>query len=376
MIYERLQDYLNKRESENALRHLKTENKLIDFCSNDYLGFSRNETLQKNILAATEKMHFHLNGSTGSRLISGNTAFTEELEKRIADFHNAEAALLYNSGYDANIGLFSSVSKRNDVVFYDELVHASIHDGLRMNHLAKTYSFKHNSVEDLKSKLKLASGEVFVVIESVYSMDGDLAPLKEIAIACEEYGWNLIVDEAHATGVVCRKGEGLVQLEELEEKVFARVHTFGKAMGCHGAIVLGNNMLRDYLINFSRSFIYTTALPIHAQVAIDEGYKFLNNNAQLVGELKSKITFFKNALKLNVMEKIIAFDSAIISLLYPGNENVKQLGQQIQQAGFDVKPILHPTVPKGAERLRICVHIYNRESELEQLANLLNQYVK
>ena len=376
MINDRLQNALNKREEDNALRRLKTENQLIDFCSNDYLGFSRNELLRNIIFETAEKTSFHLNGSTGSRLISGNSSFTENLEQRIAAFHNVEAALLYNSGYDANIGLFSSVPKRNDTVFYDELIHASIHDGLRMNHFAKSISFKHNDINDLKNKLNLALGEVFVVIESVYSMDGDLAPLKEFATLCEENHWNLIVDEAHATGVIGKKGEGLVQLEHLEKKVFARVHTFGKAMGCHGAVILGSSLLRDYLINFSRSFIYTTALPAHAQIAIDEGYKFLTKNSYLVNELKDKISLFRKTSTNTVREKVIAFDSAIISLLYPGNEKVKELAKRIQYAGFDVKPILHPTVPKGAERLRICLHIFNTDDDIIKLVELLNQHIQ
>ena len=376
MINDRLQNALNKREEDNALRRLKTENQLIDFCSNDYLGFSRNELLRNIIFETAEKTSFHLNGSTGSRLISGNSSFTENLEQRIAAFHNAETALLYNSGYDANIGLFSSVPKRNDTVFYDELIHASIHDGLRMNHFAKSISFKHNDINDLKNKLNLALGEVFVVIESVYSMDGDLAPLKEFATLCEENHWNLIVDEAHATGVIGKKGEGLVQLEHLEKKVFARVHTFGKAMGCHGAVILGSSLLRDYLINFSRSFIYTTALPTHAQIAIDEGYKFLTKNSYLVNELKDKISLFRKTSTNKIREKVIAFDSAIISLLYPGNEEVKELAKQIQSAGFGVKPILHPTVPKGAERLRICLHIFNTDDDIIKLVELLNQHIQ
>ncbi len=376
MINDRLQKYLTKRKTDNALRQLKPESNLIDFCSNDYLGFSRNEQLKKIIFESAEKMPFHLNGSTGSRLISGNTSFTEELEKRLAAFHNSDAALLFNSGYDANIGLLSSVPKRNDVIFFDELVHASIHDGIRMNHLAKSFPFKHNDVNDLKNKKRLASGEVFVIVESVYSMDGDLSPLTEFAVVCEKKNWNLIVDEAHATGVIGKNGGGLVQHENLEQKVFARVHTFGKAMGCHGAVVLGNNLLRDYLINFSRSFIYTTALPAHALVAIDEGYKFLSNNVTLVNELKRKISLFKDSTGKKVREKIIAFDSAIISLLYPGNENVKQLAKQIQDAGFDVKPILNPTVHVGAERLRICLHTYNTGEEILKLVELLNKHIQ
>src|SRR5207249_2240995 len=156
---------------------------------------------------------------------------------------------IFNSGYDANTGLLSCVPLRGDTIIYDYLSHASIRDGIRLS-LALSFSFRHNDLEDLEKKLKMASGNIFVVTESVFSMDGDKAPLQQLINLCQQYHANVIVDEAHATGVIGNKGEGLVQALGLQKKCFARVHTFGKACGVHGAIILGTGILRHYLINF------------------------------------------------------------------------------------------------------------------------------
>ncbi|MGZ5245809.1 MAG: aminotransferase class I/II-fold pyridoxal phosphate-dependent enzyme, partial [Flavitalea sp.] len=250
----RIKERLERRMAENAKRFLRTTEGMVDFCSNDYLGIATNQLLKESINGELST------GSGGSRLLSGNYELIERTEDRIAAFHGAEAGLIFNSGYDANLGLLSCIGQKGDTYLYDNLSHASIRDGIRLS-FAESFSFMHNDVEDLERKLKSATGQVTVVTESVFSMDGDLAPLKEIAELCQRYEAFLIVDEAHATGIVGASGEGLVQELKLNEKCFARVHTFGKAVGTHGAIVLGSCELRDYLINFSRAFMYTTALP-------------------------------------------------------------------------------------------------------------------
>src|SRR5690606_18769580 len=188
-------------------------------------------------------------------------------EDYIKEFHGSEAALIYNSGYDANIGFFSSVPQRGDIILYDELVHASIREGIRLSH-ARAFKFKHNDLQDLDSLLlkynskqdNLDQRYIYVVTESVFSMDGDTALLEGLTNITDIQGAYLIVDEAHATGVFGKKGQGLVQHLDLQKRVFARIITFGKAMGAHGAVITGSKLLGDYLINFSRSFIYTTAL--------------------------------------------------------------------------------------------------------------------
>jgi 8-amino-7-oxononanoate synthase len=274
-------ELLEKRRSAGLLRSLKTPENLIDFCSNDYLGLARSVTLRQTIEQSVAVHSNRLNGSTGSRLLAGNSALAEELETELAAFHDTEAALIFNSGYDANVGLLASLPQRGDTLLTDDLIHASMIDGARLS-VANRFKFRHNDLDDLENRLKRATGTVYVAIESVYSMDGDLAPLTEIVELCEHYEAALIVDEAHATGVFGPQGGGLVQSLGLQKRVFARVHTFGKALGVHGAAVVGSASLRDFLINFARSFVYSTALPPHSLLAIHSVYRFYRRTSPLL----------------------------------------------------------------------------------------------
>jgi 8-amino-7-oxononanoate synthase len=362
-----LQQQLTEREEKGLLRKLTNLNLPFDFCSNDYLGFARSEELQKNIEQEVKK-HKTKNGAGGSRLLSGNTTYIEETEQFIADFHQAESGLIFNSGYDANIGLLSSVPQRGDTIISDELIHASLIDGIRLSH-ANRLKFKHNNTDDLENKLKTTLGNRFVVVESVYSMNGDTAPLVEIAKICKQYNANLIVDEAHATGIFGRQGRGLVQQLNLEKEVFASVVTFGKALGIHGAIVLGSSILRDYLINFSRSFIYTTAAPLHNIIAVKNAYLMLaQSDKHLL--INKKIELY-NQLIQPIKQCIIPSESAIQTIVFNNNKSTKAAAQHLQKNGFDVKAILSPTVPEGTERLRICLHTYNSDEEIKELVNHL-----
>jgi 8-amino-7-oxononanoate synthase len=364
-----LKDALDKRRSDGSFRTLKVLHDMTDFCSNDYLGFSSTGDLHARILEFNQKQPKQIvEGSTGSRLISGNSAVTESLEDFIASYHDAEASLVFNSGYDANVGLFSSIPKRGDTIFYDELVHASIRDGIRLSY-AKAYSFRHNDVEHLKELFKLATGNVYIAVESVYSMDGDQSPLKVLSAFCEEKDANLIVDEAHATGVFGPQGKGCVSGNFIEKKVFARVHTYGKALGTHGAAVVGSKLLKDYLINFARSFIYTTALPYHSLIAIRCAYALLSESEETNKSLHKNINLFKKLVSENNELNITRSSSAIQSIIIPGNEKVIAIAKAIQIKGFDVRPILSPTVPAGKERLRICIHSFNEEDEIRNLVN-------
>src|SRR5688572_20783050 len=222
-------------------------------------------------------------GSTGSRLFSGNTNFTEEAERQIALFHHAESALIFNSGYDANLGILSSVPQQNDLILYDELVHGSVHDGIRLSK-ATHYKFRHNdlsSLEELIHRHQKNYENVYVVVESVYALDGDTAPLLELVEICKpSKNIFLIVDEAHAIGVFGNQGRGLCNALAIEHKCFARIYTYGKAMGCHGAAIVGSEVLRTFLINFARSFIYTTALPYYCIDAIRHAYQLLIETRQ------------------------------------------------------------------------------------------------
>jgi 8-amino-7-oxononanoate synthase len=359
-----LHQKLEERRELDALRRLRLPEGKVDFCSNDYLGVARNALIEGEMGLGD------VHGSGGSRLLAGNYILIEETEKAIAAFHSAPAGLIYNSGYDANVGLLSCVARRGDIVLYDALSHASIRDGVRLS-FAKANSFLHNDCGDLERRLSSAREEgarIFVVTESVFSMDGDLAPLEEMADLCRRYGAQLIVDEAHATGVIGAAGEGLVPRMGLQGECFARIHTFGKAMGCHGAIVLGSGTLREYLINFSRAFIYTTALPPASVRAIATAYRLVPHLKAERNQLQRLIERFRAAA--------IGFgrlDSAtpIQGVVVPGNTEVKKVAAHLQDAGLDVRPILYPTVEKGKERLRIVLHSFNSEQEVDRLTALL-----
>lgn len=358
---------LERRQLQHALRELKLPPPhMVDLCSNDYLGLARGAAMQEAVHALLmERPYMH--GSTGSRLLAGNYAWIEEAESNLAAFHEAPAGLIYNSGYDANVGLFSCVPQKEDTVIYDQLIHASIRDGIRLSR-AQAFSFLHNDVQDLEKKLQRASGKIFVAVESVYSMDGDMAPLRPIAAACEKAGALLIVDEAHATGVVGERGEGLVQALGLVPACFARVHTFGKALGCHGAVVLGSDTLRRYLLNFSRSFIYTTALPPTAIAAVMASYNLFPYMKEAREHLAALIARFRqNTSQLQVLPG----ETPIQIVMTPGNEFTRRQAATLQNAGLDVRPILHPTVPKGQERLRIVLHSFNTFDEVDQCTQLL-----
>jgi len=366
-----LQQKLNERTENGLLRKLTNASLPFDFCSNDYLGFARSLALKSLIEEQIQQIKPFKNGSGGSRLLSGNHSYTEETEKFIASFHKAEAGLIFNSGYDANVGLLSSIPQRGDTIITDELIHASLIDGARLSY-AERFKFKHNDLNDLEQKLKSAKGIIYVVIESVYSMDGDLAKLAEINELCQKYEANLIVDEAHATGIFGIKGDGLVSLLGLENDVFARVITFGKTIGTHGAIILGSENLRNYLINFARSFIYTTSAPLHNIVAVNCAYQLLNKGDYQV-EIKQNIDLYNTLIQELKLPRIQS-NSAIQTILFNNNETTKNAAKSLQDKGFDVKAILSPTVAEGKERLRICLHSYNADKEITELVNHLKHF--
>jgi 8-amino-7-oxononanoate synthase len=368
-----LQQQLSLRTENGLERKLTSSDLPFDFCSNDYLGFARSLVLKELINEKIEQIPKLKNGSTGSRLLTGNHPYTEETEQFIANFHEASAGLIFNSGYDANIGLLSSIPQRGDTIIADELIHASLIDGARLSY-AERYKFRHNDLIDLEQKLKLAKGLIYVVVESVYSMDGDIAPLAEINSLCRLYGANLIVDEAHATGVIGTKGKGLVVELGLQNDVFARIVTFGKAIGAHGAIVLGSEALRNYLINFARSFIYTTAAPLHQIVTINCSYQLLakgDEKQQLTHKIELYNQLIQELIPVAIGIPTIQSFSSIQTILFNSNENARQASAKLQLAGFDVKAILSPTVPLGKERLRICLHTYNSDDEIRSLVNHL-----
>lgn len=365
-LYHRLEEKLSEREKENAFRKFVLPNKnLIDFYSNDYLGLAKENHFEVNVSSSW--------GSTGSRLLGGNSESHEKFEKFLSEFHQCEAALLFNSGYSANTGLFSCLLTKGDTYIFDELCHASIRDGMRLNH-ATSWSFLHNDVDDLEKKLQLAKGRVVVIVESVYSMDGHFAPLQKIVALKEKYDFDIVVDEAHAVGLFGKQGRGIVNEEQIEDRIFARVITFGKALGSHGAAVLGSEKLKNYLINFSRPFIYTTALPPIAIEHLQYQYETMMKMDEEREKLKSLIQFYRKELikHSKILKNSLESFSSIQSILIPGNDQVKLVAEKLKQNGLDVRPILSPTVPEGKERLRICLHVFNTEEEIVKLINIIS----
>lgn len=379
-----LQQKLQLRTESNALRKLPIPVNGIDFSSNDYLGFAKSEEIFDTAHKYLITNNIKINGATGSRLISGNHNLYAIAENYIANFHQSETALIFNSGYDANVGFFSAVPQRNDIILYDELCHASIRDGIQMSH-AKSYKFIHNDyeyLEKLLQKLPTKNSElptIYIVTESVFSMDGDAPNMEILVQISEKFNAFLVVDEAHALGVFGRSdtfgGEGLVQSQNLQDKIFARIITFGKGLGCHGAAILGNSDLKEYLVNFARSFIYTTGLSPHSVATILVAYQNLNQSCELK-KLKENISFFNQQKQLLGIKSLFVYSkSAIHSAIIPGNEKVKQIASQLQEKGFEVKAILSPTVPEGQERLRFCLHSYNTEKEMEEVLIELSKLV-
>jgi 8-amino-7-oxononanoate synthase len=371
MLPDKLQALLGMRHFSGSLRKLTVNKGLVDFSSNDYLGFSK--------LPVTAS--HSSNGATGSRLISGHSELHDQVENQIAAFHNAPAALLFNSGYDANIGLIPALTDRADLILFDQLVHASIRDGIQLSQ-AKSLKYRHNDFDHLEILLSKFSEEeereVYVITESVFSMDGDMPDLKKLVELVMRFeNAHLILDEAHALGVIGKSGAGLAHELDVENDIFARVVTFGKGLGCHGAAVLGSGDLKEYLINYARSFIYTTALPEHSLRSIAYGYRTLSQGEDAVSRLTHNIGLFnklvlQNGLRLRFRESETAIQVCII----PKNDKVKKAARVLQEHGYDVRAILSPTVSQGEERLRVCIHSYNTGNEMENMLKLLAKTLK
>lgn len=358
---------LARREQECLTRKLLTEKLPADFFSNDYLGLARSQELSLAIAQAHRDLAAG-NGSTGSRLLSGNDAFTQEVEAGLSNIFNSEACLIFNSGYAANLAVLSSVPQKGDTVLYDNLSHASLKDGARLS-LATRHSFRHNDLSDLEQKIQSAKGKIFIVVESIYSMDGDTCPLLEIVELAEKYNAFIVLDEAHSTGVTGAQGAGYAVAKGLQAKVDIRIYTFGKGMGVHGACVAGSTSLIQYLINFSRPFIYTTAPSPHEVISIHCAFQFLARHIHLQDALQEKTRIYLSAV--GSLPNRTASTSAIQTLLCPGNENARRVATTLRQKGFDVRPILYPTVPRGWERLRICLHAFNTDEDIRSLTDVI-----
>ncbi|KAI1488617.1 pyridoxal phosphate-dependent transferase [Biscogniauxia mediterranea] len=409
---------LAARKSRSQLRSLTSfPASNADFSSNAYLSLSLIPELRRAYLSYLEA-HASLSspsppllGSGGSRLLDGNSQFISELEKEIAAFHSAPSGLLFNSGFDANVGLFSCVPQPGDIIVYDELIHASVHDGMKLSRASRKLPFNHNSVIDQPSTsgtiksldallLELSGGEagrevrdgkinVFIAIEGVYSMDGDVAPLKEIVASVRHRlprgNGYIIIDEAHSTGIFGKQGRGLACELGVEDDMFIRLHTFGKAMSSSGAIVLCSPTVREYLINYARTLIYTTAMPFSCLANIKVTYSYLASGQvdALLHHLYSLVRhthhlFAAICSRRQVPPEVLSVNqhpprSPIIPVF---TSDPRSLAQYCQERGFTVRPIVAPTVPRGKERVRVCVHAGNTMAEVEALSQVIEDWVQ
>lgn len=394
---------LTRRKSQSTIRSLTTNPpNSVDFSSNDFLSLASSQELRQSFLKELQSDSAVSNtGSGGSRLLDGNSEYAECLERDIAHFHNAPTGLLCNSGFDANVGLFSCLPQTGDVIVYDEFIHASVHDGMKLSRARQCLPFAHNSVDALQDVLRQCLEEdallrqgrrsIFIAVESVYSMDGDIAPLRDIVAAVKarlpEGNGHLIVDEAHSTGVFGPKGSGLVCELGLEHEFMIRLHTFGKAMACNGAILLCKPLIRQYLVNYARPLIYTTFMSYPALAAIRASYNFLMqgkgealawNLQVLIRSLHVRLLEMQASLCLPTNYKHllqspeVCPQTPIFAVL---SSEPKALAAHCQQQGFVVRGIVPPTVPVGAERIRICLHAGNSMEQIDALVRTIRIWV-
>lgn len=346
---------LNERITNGQLRSLNHFSSPIDFFSNDYLG-----------LSSVKPKSISHKGSTGSRLLSGTSLISLETEFKLAKFFDCEAALIFNSGYSANLGVYSCIPSRGDTIIYDEYVHASIRDGIRLS-FAESLSFKHNDLTDLEKTLKKSKGNCYIAVESLYSMEGDMAPLRGMLNLADKYDAKLIVDEAHAVGVFGENGKGIVHARAIQERIFIRIVTFGKAYGFHGAAVLSDEKTKQYLVNFSRPFIYTTA-PSEDFYHRIQAVVFRKDIYSRQKALHDNLTFFRE----QESEMLLSEPNSPIQVLRGVDlERLQIIAKRCIEKDIFTKLIFSPSVPKGKECLRFCFHSFNTTQEISLLKNIL-----
>lgn len=423
---------LARRKSLGKLRRLtNAPPNSVDFSSNGYLSLSTNPVIQKAFLSrlqaqvATSENRNGIRprsilGSGGSRLLDGNSSFAESLESKIATFHNVEAALLFTSAYDANTGLFGCVPQPGDVIVYDELIHASVHEGMRLSRATKRISFAHDSISEshrgrstndgfgqpgLQSRarsldevlgqlsrdkcISSCKTNVFICVEGLYSMDGDVPLLKELVETVDRHlpsgNGYIIVDEAHSVGVFGDDGRGLVCQLGLEDRIWARVLGFGKAMGCAGGVILCSSITRSYLINYARSLIYTTSMTFTSLISVDVVYGYLmsGQSKSLRENLQALIHYTYHQLyalcaRLQPGQHILHIDKthSISPIIPVFTASPRSLAEYCQRSGFMVRPIVAPTVPAGTERVRVCLHSANTIGQIDGLCRAIEIWVQ
>lgn len=356
-------------ESDGLRRTLRSPSG-IDLSSNDYLGLATHPRIKQKMAEAVMDEGC---GSTGSRLLRGNRESFVRVEQRFAEFKGAESALYFGSGYAANVGVLSTFIERNDLVFSDEHNHASIIDGIRLSR-AKRTKFPHCDVDRVSRLLREAPSGVqkFLVTESLFSMDGDFAPLSEYADLCRETGTSLIVDEAHAVGIYGKHGSGCVEAIGAEDRVFLTINTAGKALGVAGAFVAGPAWAIDFLIQRARPFIFSTAPPPPVAAALDASLDVIRDEPERRLQLQSKCALLRRLLEDSGLDIPVA-SSQILPVILGDNQRAAHAAEELQHEGFDVRALRPPTVPVGTARLRVTVNVGLEESTLRSFALALGR---
>lgn len=395
-LLERIEASVTSRLSKGMYVHLgSTAVGGVDFSSNDYLSLSHVGSDFQAFLKDSALMQTPMpTSSTGSRVLSGNSTLAARIEKLAAEFHQGEAALLFNSGFDANIALMSCLLGPEDIFLYDALVHASMHDGMKLSRAKhKPIPFAHNSVESLRNTIAIASqkvaGNIVVLVETVYSMDGDACPLDDMLDVCSRLSDELnrdiymIADEAHSGGIFGVNGEGYVFEKKLHHhpNLLARVMTFGKAYASHGAVIVCPQVLKEYLHNYGRSFIFSTSMDPHSLAVIHEMYRFMQTDQAKVDRdrLWKNVELFKSLASKHLPSEMLLPDaghSPIQVVLVGSVKRGLALHGAICKAGYDTSAVAAPVVPRGHERIRIIVHQGNTEEEIEGLIMTIANWVE
>src|SRR5215472_8283690 len=368
----RLYEGLRKLEERSQRRSLE-EIPGVNFCSNDYLGLAASPVLRERVAEAVRNAERV--GGTGSRLLSGQTEKWRELEEKFAKFAGTEAALFFTTGYAANVGLLSSLVGKDDIIFSDELNHASLIDGMRLSGARKVI-YPHLGLSALEDALRREAGaprRKVVVTESVFSMDGDIAPLPEIVNLTEKYNAVVVLDEAHATAVHGPEGRGLAAAEGLTHRVLAIVHTCGKALASAGAFVCGSAVLKEHLLNHARTFVFSTALPPYFAAQIQAALELAEGMDEERKTLLERAAGFRAILQAEGFD-VADSGSQIVPVILGGNDPALDAAEHLQREGFAVRGIRPPTVPEGRARLRLSLTTRSPEHELMRFTEVLRAW--
>jgi glycine C-acetyltransferase/8-amino-7-oxononanoate synthase len=381
-------NYLQARRGQGALRELYplirlgngrvkaadgSGPEMVDFSSNDYLGLSEHPV----VIKGAQQALLLGAGSGAARLMSGDLTIHHRLEETVARLKNKEAALLFGSGYLANIGVIPALAGRGDVIFCDRLNHASIYDGCKLSG-ARVIRFHHNDTGHLRQLLTSKRQDFnrsLVVVESIYSMDGDRCPLQEIAEISRQHNCQLMVDEAHATGLFGKNGGGIIEEEGVSDLVDIAMGTFGKALGSYGAYIAASEELIHYLINRARSFIYATALPPAVIGASLAAVDLVQKDDSLRRELFDKVNFFKKCLNDNGLNDDLG-PSQIVPIVVGESDTAMKIAENLRQQGVYATAVRPPTVPEGTARLRFSITRHHTEADLEKTARLAAEQIR